>query len=658
MRRTALLLLPLLAACGQLEDNRFSTGSSTLVASEDYSSLHALEADSGVLATIEVETRDRSELELGGEPTRIARAGGLLFVSQRTERAVAVVSEDGLELNETIEVGAEPVGVVASEDGDRVWVASSLSGRVDEIDVETLSVTRSFDVADEPKWLALHPSDKALFVGSAVNGRLSRIDLEDGDVLRIELPDVSATPFDGGAAFSMTPRITGDLSIRFDGKSLAVPVLYVDNTTAVPDPNTDEAEGEFDDFGGSSDGYAANGGGRFTGTVVTLPLDGGGVITDAEPEVLSLNGFVESDDFRSVGGYAASVTFTPDGTRVLATMEGSSAVLAVQSMQRQVNFDGPGVDVAVPMPMIDEGFGGGSGAFIESDALTRHATDTIVTDAGPRGVAFLAEDDGFVHSFLDRTIANLRVDALPVRNEAGDQAPNTILRLSALSAGSGVEVAASVLPADVEAGRRLFYAADDSRMSADGAAVSCATCHHDGRADGVTWTFTDGVRQTPSLAGVVSLTAPVTWTNDVLTVHDEVVTTSQGRMGGEGLNNTDAAMVAAFVDWSREPDVVRAGELSDSVVRGKALFESEEVGCADCHSGIAYTDNEPYELYDLESVRTRGLVGISTSAPYLHDGSAGTLRALMERSRDGSMGDTSALNDAQMDDLVAYLESL
>ena len=658
MRRTALLLLPLLAACGQLEDNRFSTGSSTLVAASDYELLHALEADAGVVATINPETRDRSELLIGGEPTRIARADERLFVSQRTARSVAVLvqGEEGLEHTDSIAVGAEPVGVVASESGDRIWVASSLSNRVDEIDAQSLEILRSFDVGDEPKWLALHPSDKSLFVGSAVHGRLSRIDLDAGDVERVELPAVPATPFDGGATFDLTPRITGDPSIRFDGKSLAVPVLYVDNVTAVPDPNTDEAE-DFEDFGEGQDGYAANGGSRFTGTVVTIPLDTAGAVTTDEAQVISLNGFDEGNDFRSVGGYAASVTFTPDGRRILATMEGSSAVLSVQSMQRQQGFD-DGMDVSEPMPMMDGEFGGGSGSFIEFGALARHATDTIGTDAGPRGVAFLAEEQGFVHSFLDRSVANLRVDALPDRNESGLESLGSPLRVNGLVAGSGIEVATSTLPQDVEAGRRLFYAADDSRMSAEGAAVSCATCHHDGRADGVTWTFNEGVRQTPSLAGVVSLTAPVTWTSDVQTVHDEVVTTSQGRMGGSGLASSEADLVAAFIDWSREPDVVRAGELSDSVVRGQALFEREDVACAECHSGASYTDNEAYELYDLESVRTRSLVGISASAPYLHDGSAVSLRAVVERSRDGSMGDTASLSDAQVDDLVAYLESL
>ena len=50
--------------------------------------------------------------------------------------------------------------------------------------------------------------------------------------------------------------------------------------------------------------------------------------------------------------------------------------------------------------------------------------------------------------------------------------------------------------------------------------------------------------------------------------------------------------------------------------------------------------------------------GIAASAPYLHDGSAPTLRAVLSTARTGEMGNTGRLSEAQMDDLEAYLKSL
>src|SRR5690606_14344549 len=47
------------------------------------------------------------------------------------------------------------------------------------------------------------------------------------------------------------------------------------------------------------------------------------------------------------------------------------------------------------------------------------------------------------------------------------------------------------------------------------------------------------------------------------------------------------------------------------------------------------------------------------TAPYLHDGSAATLLDVLTTSNvDGEHGDTLSLSDAELDDLVAYLEQL
>ncbi|MCA9570544.1 MAG: hypothetical protein KC656_22035, partial [Myxococcales bacterium] len=75
-------------------------------------------------------------------------------------------------------------------------------------------------------------------------------------------------------------------------------------------------------------------------------------------------------------------------------------------------------------------------------------------------------------------------------------------------------------------------------------------------------------------------------------------------------------------------------------------------------TGAALTDNAYYAMYGLESVNTPSLRGVVATGPYLHDGSADTLRDVLELSRTGAMGDTSMLSAAEMDALEAYLKSL
>src|SRR5690606_17727513 len=108
----------------------------------------------------------------------------------------------------------------------------------------------------------------------------------------------------------------------------------------------------------------------------------------------------------------------------------------------------------------------------------------------------------------------------------------------------------------------------------------------------------------------------------------------------------------------REPD----GTLGEAALRGRAVFEA--AGCPSCHSGPALTDSAFVDgaprLHDvgtlgpgsgsrlgepLLGLDTPTLHGLWHSAPYLHDGSAPTLRdVLTTRNPDDRHGATSGLD--------------
>ena len=60
-----------------------------------------------------------------------------------------------------------------------------------------------------------------------------------------------------------------------------------------------------------------------------------------------------------------------------------------------------------------------------------------------------------------------------------------------------------------------------------------------------------------------------------------------------------------------------------------------------------------------ETIDTPSLLSVGASPPYLGDGRAATLRAVF-RDHDPAHrhGDSASLDDAELDDLVAFLESL
>ena len=61
-------------------------------------------------------------------------------------------------------------------------------------------------------------------------------------------------------------------------------------------------------------------------------------------------------------------------------------------------------------------------------------------------------------------------------------------------------------------------------------------------------------------------------------------------------------------------------------------------------------------MHGVERIGVPALRGVAATAPYLHDGSAETLRDVLERSRDGSMGDTSSLDEREMKALEAWVK--
>ena len=106
------------------------------------------------------------------------------------------------------------------------------------------------------------------------------------------------------------------------------------------------------------------------------------------------------------------------------------------------------------------------------------------------------------------------------------------------------------------------------------------------------------------------------------------------------------------------------GRLSATAEKGRTLFV--QAGCSDCHVPGLFTDLHPHDVgtrnqHDGKSDRfyTPTLIEVWRTAPYLHDGSAVTVRdVLTTRNPNGEHGDASKLSSQQLDELCAYVLSL
>lgn len=644
--------LVLLMACTQgLNDARFATGSQVVAASKDYSAVYAANPSLGTVSRLDVGDGSLTELELGGEPSRLARVGDKVAVTLRAERSLAILADNNgsLALESTVTLGAEPFGVVATEAGDRLYVALSQQNEVVEVDAASLAVLRTFSVPDEPKFLALTPGGESLFVSSAMRGRLSWIDLDRGVVEPLELPVVETNEPNSLNVVELTPRLTGDPSVSPDGKILVVPTLWVDNTSAL-DETLESDEPVTNSYGSTSGAERL---GRFNGSLVMVPLSQGEPdMADAEVQMLIGDANL-GNALVTVRSYPTSATWSPDGESVFVTLESSRAVAVVSRTDPPELFD----EDVTAVEMIDSG---GSVVGPESFIDGRFAERAMVhggTRGMPQGVVFVGDNAAWVHSDLTHTLEPLGTARLleviedELRGESRFSSPQfTYPEVTASSALS--------LPEDVDEGRQMFFSSVDARMASTGAGVSCSACHLDGRNDGLTWPIEDAPRQTPSLAGQVSRTQPVTWFSEVPTVADEAMITSQERMGGAQLSERQAGQIAAFIDYSREVDHKDKGSRSEAVVRGEAIFNRADTACGSCHPAPLYTDNQSHAMYGAEAVNTPSLIGVAATAPYLHTGAAENLGAVLQTAAAGMMGNTSMLSAQETADLEAFLRSL
>ncbi len=200
---------------------------------------------------------------------------------------------------------------------------------------------------------------------------------------------------------------------------------------------------------------------------------------------------------------------------------------------------------------------------------------------------------------------------------------------------------------------------------------SCASCHsEDARADGLNWDLlNDGLgnpknnksllwtfETPPSMSTGVRESAEAA----VRAGFTHILFTVQPPAVSEALD--------AYVKSLRpvpSPHLVK-GKLSPAARRGERVFRRADTRCAECHSGPLFTDLQSYDVGSLgrfdkasDTFDTPALIELWRTAPYLHDGSAATLRdVLTTANRNDRHGKTSHLSADQINDLCEYLLSL
>ena len=200
---------------------------------------------------------------------------------------------------------------------------------------------------------------------------------------------------------------------------------------------------------------------------------------------------------------------------------------------------------------------------------------------------------------------------------------------------------------------------------------SCATCHPgEARVDALNWDLlNDGIGNPKN-------------NKSLLLVHSTPPAMSTGvRESGEAavragirhiLFTVQPPEVANCMDAYLKslkpvpsPRLVK-GQLSVAAKRGGRVFRDPEVGCTKCHVAPLFTDLKSYDVgtagpldREVKEFDTPTLVEIWRTAPFLHDGSATSVRDVLTTANPHDQhGKTSQLTADQLNDLIEYLLSL
>jgi YVTN family beta-propeller protein len=195
---------------------------------------------------------------------------------------------------------------------------------------------------------------------------------------------------------------------------------------------------------------------------------------------------------------------------------------------------------------------------------------------------------------------------------------------------------------------------------------SCASCHPDGRADGINWDQqNDGLgnpKNTKSL--LFSHVTPPCMITGIRESAEKAV-----RAGiYHTLQTVQPESLAADMDeYLKKMSVQESPYLGKAPKKalnlGKKLFE--RMDCALCHNGPYYTDMQKYDVgtgdgndlgrpFDTPSLRE-----VWRTAPYLYDGRAATLEEVFTKFNPSDRhGATSRLTEEELEALVLYLKTL
>jgi len=568
-------------------------------------------------------------------PVAVAVSGDGRWVAtaNRAAGTVSLIDVDGTLLDER-PIGRRPAGIAPRGAAGFVAVTET-SGDLVGLAVEDgkLVETGRVDLGFEPHAVALSPDGATAWVALAARSAVVAVELDtlavSEPIPTAPLPRAVAVSPDGatvavacaaGAEIVLVDAATREVRSRhpFKGLNIGQPAF-------TPDGATLYFTFTYDGGGFTSPGDIRRG--WVTGSRLGK--------LELAPEEPTLHGLTLDVSGRAVGDVLG-----------LALVDGGRTVLvAAGGTHELLRFDAA---AGLPWTQI-------SGAEVMDRGLAADARRfrRLDLDGRPLGLAVSADGSRVF-------VANALLDTVQEIDPAGPE----LLRSTSLARGETPTAEELV----IRRGEAIFH---DARRSLD-QWYSCHTCHWEGGGNTVTFdTLNDG--SVGSYKTVLPLwnlaeTGPWTWHGWQVDLSAAVKKSMIDTMQAPEPTDADVAALTAFLSrLEAPPSPFRQadGGLSEAAERGRTLFASARAGCSECHAPPFYTSpglhdvglgkkSDRYPSYSPPSL----LAGFRKTR-WLHNAKARSLRDLLAgpHSPEKISGEPP-LTDAEIDDLVAWLEAL
>lgn len=609
-----------------------ASGSSDLVYDQAAAKLYSANYENDSVSVIDtVGLAKLAELPVSRGPVGLALAPqGKLLVLHRDAHAISIVDTASFTVQSEamLPYASQPIGLAMSPTGDAAYVSLMALGKLLKLDPVTGAILAELAVGPWPRGVSVSHDGSQIYVTRFIS------DDAKGEVVRVD-----AATFQVGTRFEL-PADTTTLDTDRAGRGLP---NYLFSIGLSPDGLWAWVPGKKDNiFRGLFRGPVQE---PLTKDNTVRPMI---ALLNLADGVEAVERRIDLDD-RNLPN---QVVFTPTGDLAFVSMAGSATI------------------------EVRQGFTGESFSAIQDVGVA------------PRGLVLTENNILFVHASLGRTV---------MAYDASDMV-NGVAQIGTRLADIPT-ITTEKLDPQVLRGKQLFVNSADLRMSDQGY-LSCASCHFDGGDDGRTWDFAsidEGFRNTVSLLGRKGTAqGNVNWSGSADEIQDSDALI-RNLFGGKGFLSAEAlamgtvatplgdkkagldpdldalaAFVASLDTYRPSPFRNADGSLTADGLAGRAIFK--KLGCGFCHTGDDSTDSARGKLHDVGTLKdtsgkrggeplfgidTPTLNGVWETPPYLHDGSAATLRdVLTSANPDDRHAFTSALSEAELDQLVSYVQQL